>query len=104
MNAHEIKTAIAEKVIEIKAQKAVLRQPHSTLNYGGSIEMYKLHVARREIRAMYLVYGWFRGLRADQIEVKPPRSVQCRYDMKKVLVDEDYQTLFEEWLLNTSSE
>jgi len=105
MKTHELKKAIEAKVEEIKTLKKKLRQDHRQYTYSEvSGMMESLHERRREIRAMYLIYGWFRGKRISQIEKNPvPWYLISYYTVTKILDDDKEKVkLFKEWMVSTT--
>lgn len=103
MNTQELKRAIEAKVIEIKEAKKVLRQSHDNLTYTEqSNAMYGLWKLKAEIRAMYLVYGWFRARPYRAIETPKSDPHQVSYFVKKLLDNDDHYKLYLEWLKSTA--
>jgi hypothetical protein len=100
MKIYELKEKIAEVNVDIKALKKELRQPHDEVQNSSS-KMYKLYDLKCKVRAMYLIYGWFRGKRLDQIEKYPLENYYVTYHVKKLLADDDKFKLFNEWIKST---
>ena len=102
MNTQELKAAIAVKVIEIKKLKKLLTEDHSKIGYNkASSAMSNLHDHKQEVRAMYLIYGWFREKRYDEIEQSKEIPWTVFYYAKKLLGD--HYPLFSEWLKLTKA-
>jgi len=100
MQTQELKTVIKTKATAIKDLKKELRKDHSTLPNSSGMQ-YSLWAMRQEIRVLYLVYGWFRGQRADEIERGSSSDVSL-YHAKKFFNDDAIYELFKEWMKSTS--
>lgn len=101
MQTHELKEAIATTALEIKQQKKMIRQMQQEGDPRAADVMSNLTVTRWRVRIMYLVYAWFRGKRASQVEHNPPERYQITFMLKKILEDEAKRKLFFEWLEST---
>ena len=101
MNTNELKAAIEAKVIKIKEVKSELRKDHRDVPNSSSL-MYELWGHKAQIRAMYLVYGWFRGKPYSVIEQNSEVHYGILYYVKKLLDNDDHYKLFLNWLESTA--
>lgn len=98
MNKYELKEKIAEKVIKIKENKKLLRQNHQELGIhkvASAMEVLDIQL-KPSVRAMYLIYGWFRGKTLKQVDTgEIPYSVIFK---AKKLLDKEAHEHFDKWL------
>lgn len=99
MNKYELKEKIAEKVIEIKKIKKELRKNHREIGvgYAGGLMGRLDYGLKNEVRAMYLVYGWFRGRTRKQVDLATEIPFIVIHKAKKLL-NEDAHEHFNKWL------
>lgn len=99
MNKYELKEKIAETVIEIKKIKKELRKNHEEIGIGYAAGLMERldYGLKNEVRAMYLVYGWFRGRTRKQVDSATEIPFIVIHKAKKLL-NEDASPLFLKWL------